>query len=148
VSGGAWGTWYGGWIGAVADLDPDSRWLVTLGASNAALVGTFAGVVGRDPGWGRVALIDGFGAIGGAGGALVGVVSSTDPDVVGACALAGSTVGLAIGGWRAAMASDGDVGLPSVGLRLPVRAPRLAARPFRDAEGGSGVWVGLVRTDG
>jgi hypothetical protein len=144
ASGGMWGTWYGGWMGTILDLEPDAHWLLTLGASNAALVGSFASVHGREPSWLQVGTIDGFGAAGGAGGALIGVVASPDPDVVGACSLAGTTVGLGVGAWRASKGEPARKGsLGSLRLRLPT--PQV--QPWKDVSGGQGLWVG-VREEG
>lgn len=143
ASAGAWGTWYGGWGGELAGLDPDARWLVTLGLGNAALLATGVGVSGREPSWRTVGLVDGFGAVGGAGGALFGVVLSPDADVVAASSLAGSTVGLALGAWQARRHVDpGALGFAAP--RWLGRLPTVSAAPWTDGDGKSGVWVGMA----
>ncbi len=145
---GGWGTWYGGWLGHLFDAGPQAHWVTTLSVGNAALLGTAALTAGPlDATWTDVALINGLTAVGGATGALVGVVASPDLDTVATAGLVGTTLGLGTGIYLAARSPGGASGLaflPDVPAleRLPV-TPGLAVTPWADEVGNPGVWVEL-----
>jgi hypothetical protein len=139
ASGGIWGTWYGAWGGQLAGLDPEWHWLTTLAAGNVGLVGTAAAAGGDwNPDWRTVGVVDGMGAVGGAVGAMVGVIASPDMDAVAAGALLGSTGGL-VGG--ALLTRNTQLGAgPKLGRRGPwLPVPRLDL-PFHTRVS-AGPWV-------
>ena len=152
VSAGGWGTFYGGWIGHLARLDPDAHWAVTLGSGNAALVGTIA--VGAGEGradWVDVALVDGAGIVGGATGTLVAIVASEETDSAAWGGLVGSTVGLGTGTVLALRRDvDRSAGtrhplvLPGVGpIRTGMRV-NATASPWVAPDGSTGFYVSLT----
>jgi hypothetical protein len=148
-SGGIWGTWYGAWGGQLAGLEPEWHWLATLAAGNVGLVGTAAAAGGDwDPDWRTVGLVDSMGVLGGAVGAMVGVIASPDMDAVSAGALLGSTGGL-VGG--ALLSRNTQLGfqprlrgplLPRPRANLPFHT-RLSAGPWMAESGEPGAMVSL-----
>lgn len=145
---GGWGTWYGGWIGHLLRMDPRAHWVTTLSAGNAALLGTAMLSAGPlQASWADVGVVNGLAALGGASGALVGVVASPDVDTVATAGLIGTTLGLGAGIALAARSSGGDGAafLPEIPMveRLPVD-PMLQVQPWADEEGNPGVWVELT----
>ncbi|MBT3220631.1 MAG: hypothetical protein HN348_16215, partial [Proteobacteria bacterium] len=149
AAGGGWGTWYGAWSSELAGLEPEQGWLVSLGAGNAALIGTAALVAGPvQADWVDVGIINGLGAAGGAGGALVGIVASPDLEAAAIGSLVGSTVGLGTGIALALAAPKASDTLPSLGKKfdLPVD-PHLQVSPWTDEEGAPGVYMEIKLTE-
>ncbi|MBW2254688.1 MAG: hypothetical protein JRI25_08845 [Deltaproteobacteria bacterium] len=147
ASAGGWGTWYGAWIGHLVGMDPEYHWLLALGTGNIALIGTAAVAAGpAEADWADVAYIDGLTALGGATGALVGIIASPDFDTVALAGLVGTTLGFAGGMYLAtrpgASPTSLALPLPHLRVRTPFRA-RVQARPWLDEEGKAGVWVDL-----
>jgi hypothetical protein len=154
ASGGAWGTWYGagigyllGWSERGGEEQGNYHWLLSLGVGNVALIGTAAVVAGpAEADWADVAFIDGLTAVGGATGALVGILASPEPETVALAGLVGTTLGFAGGLYLAvrpaANPTSLSLPLPRVRMRTPLRA-RVQARPWLDEEGKAGVWVDL-----
>ena len=148
-SGGGWGTWYGAWGGQLAGLSPEQHWGATLVAGNLGLVGTAAVASGDwDPDWRTVGLVDSMGLLGGAVGAMVGVIASPDLDSVAAGSLLGSTGGL-VGGVLITRTTQGrGLALPRgpvlflPHLDLPFRA-RVSAAPWMAESGEPGAMVSL-----
>ncbi len=148
-SGGAWGTWYGAWGGHLAGLKPEQHWLATLVTGNLGLVGTAAMASGDwDPSWRAVGVVDSMGLLGGAVGAMVGIIASPDLDAAAAGSLVGSTAGL-VGGalmvkntqGRAVPWRIGPI-LPRPHLNLPFHA-RVSAAPWVAESGDPGAMVSL-----
>jgi hypothetical protein len=154
ASAGGWGTWYGGWVGELMELDPQTHLVALLGAGDAALLGTAALASGSwDPDWTDVAVLNGAGLAGGAMGAMAGVVASPERKSLAAGALVGSTAGLGIGWWMTqngaadAVSLDWNPKLPrlpgSVLPRTHLKAlPTLA--PWMDSDGNPGAWFQLL----
>lgn len=148
-SGGAWGTWYGAWGGHLAGLSPEHHWLTTLVTGNVGLIGTAALAGGDwDPDWRTVGLVDSMGMLGGAVGAMVGVIASPDLDAAAAGSLVGSSAGL-VGGALMVRNTQGRavpwrIGpmLPRPHLNLPFRA-RVSAAPWVAESGDPGAMVSL-----
>ncbi len=148
-SGGAWGTWYGAWGGQLAGLDPQTHWLTTLVAGNVGLLGTAAAAGGGwDPDWRTVGVVDSLGLLGGAVGAMAGVIASPDLEAVAAGSLLGSTAGI-VGGALVTRNSSGPGWSPGWGpiiprphLNLPYRA-RVSAAPWLAESGDPGAMVSL-----
>ena len=97
--GSMWGAWIGFASSILADLDEDPTWATTMLAGNAGLVG--GAVAGSR--WrlsrSRARLISVGGLIGGVGGlGMVMITQPNDDDLEIGIPLAGSIVGLAIGG--------------------------------------------------
>jgi len=147
ASGGGWGTWYGAWIGHLVRMDPEYHWLLALGMGNVALFGTAAAVAGpAEADWADVAFIDGLTALGGATGALVGIIAAPEFDTVALAGLVGTTLGLAGGLYLATRPAAAPtflaLPLPHLRVHTPFRA-HIQARPWMDEEGKAGVWVDL-----
>ncbi len=148
-SGGAWGTWYGAWGGQLAGLGPEQHWATTLVAGNLGLVGTAALASGDwDPDWRTVGIVDSMGLLGGAVGAMVGVIASPDLDAIAAGSLLGSSAGL-VGGVLISRNAQAGPGLRPGGLilyrphlDLPFRA-RVSAAPWVAESGDPGAMLSL-----
>lgn len=145
AAGAGWGTWYGGWAGHLAGLDPSQHWLLTLALGDVGLAGTAGFVIGPwDPSWTQVGLINGMGLVGGATGALVGVVASPDLDAAAAGSLVGSTGGLVAGAIMARKRGGGaaDLALPSLpGPGSHRWQPFAQASPWMSPDGDPGAYV-------
>ncbi len=105
--GSMWGAWFGFASSILADLDEDPAWATTMLAGNAGLVG--GAVAGSR--WrlsrSRARMISIAGVIGGVGGlGTVLITQPNDDDLEIGIPLAGSIVGLAIGG----VLTRGDTG--------------------------------------
>jgi hypothetical protein len=148
-SGGVWGTWYGAWGGELVGLNPEQHWAATLITGNLGLVGTAALASGDwDPDWRTVGLVDSMGLLGGAVGAMAGVIASPDLDGVAAGSLLGSSAGL-VGGVLVSRNTQGRrprvprtplLFLPH--LDLPFRT-RVSAAPWVAENGDPGAMVSL-----
>ncbi len=154
ASAGGWGTWYGGWVGELVELDPQTHLIALLGAGDAALLGTAAFASGAwDPDWSDVAVINGAGLAGGAMGAMAGVVASPGRKSLAAGALVGSTAGLGLGWWMTQNGAADAVSLnwsPQLPRHLGSVLPRTHLKalptlaPWMDADGNPGAWVQLL----
>lgn len=145
VSGGAWGAWFGACGSHLAGVDTPTSWNVTLNAGNGALLATtVATSTFWRPAWKDVAVVDGAGVIGGALGAMVGVIASPEEDAVVVGAVAGSAAGLVTGalvGLPLEGADRLDGGLPRLPrVRLPFQT-RFSLAPWTDREGQPGAWI-------
>jgi len=148
-SGGAWGTWYGAWGGHLAGMNPEQHWLTTLVAGNVGLVGTAALAGGDwDPDWRTVGMVDSMGMLGGAVGAMVGIIASPDLDAAATGSLVGSTAGLVSGAVLSrnttARFTPRRIGpiLPRPHINLPFRT-RVSAAPWVAENGDPGAMVSL-----
>ena len=148
MSGGGWGTWYGGWGAQLAaDGDADRAWLAMTASGNGGLIGVAAlEAAGWQPTWGDVGKIDGMGLLGSAAGGLVGVIflyeeDNWDPLI--ASTLAGTSVGLVGGSLLAAKTRGGSTKAPSFDIGRTAWTPRLDARPWMSDDGEPGAWVEL-----
>jgi hypothetical protein len=142
-----WGTWYGGWGGYLVGLDEDQQILGTLVLGNAGLLATGAVLAGpADVDWWDVTVIDGLGALGGATGALFGVIASPDQQTIAASSLIGSTAGLVGGALIAARSPAEPVSDLALNLGRTSWVPSAHALPWTDPHGAPGVWVD-VRLD-
>ena len=154
ASAGGWGTWYGGWIGELVDLDPQQHLLAFLGAGDVALLGTAVLANGSwNPDWSDVGTINGAGLAGGAIGAMAGVVASPERKALAGGALVGSTAGLGIGWWLTQNGTSDATSaswMPGLPQRLGSRFPRTHLRalptlaPWMDSDGNPGAWLQLV----
>jgi hypothetical protein len=152
-SGGAWGTWYGAWGGHLAGLSPEEHWAVTLVTGNLGLIGTAAAAGGSwDPGWNTVAAVDSLGLLGGAVGAMVGIIASPDLDAAAAGSLVGSTAGI-VGGAVVARNAQGRLSGPGWGpliprprLDLPFHT-RVSAAPWVAESGDPGAMLSVSLTE-
>jgi len=150
LSGGGWGTWYGGWTAQILGDGIDTGWILMLTAGDAALLGTaIAQGAGWQPTWRDVAMLDGLGLLGSAGGGLVGVIALYDEDnwdpMVGSI-LAGTTIGLGVGSALIATERDSPAmsrSLPEIRLGQTSWTPMVSARPWMDDEGQPGIWAEL-----
>jgi hypothetical protein len=143
---GAWGTWYGGWGGHLMRLDPASHWLGTLSLGNVGMIGTAAVLAGPyDADWRTVGLVDGMGLLGGAGGALVGVVASPEVDVVATSSLIGSTAGLAGGFYLVSKSPEtaAMLDIPDLSVGRVAYAPSVQLAPWTAEDGTMGGYVQL-----
>ncbi len=148
-SGGAWGTWYGAWGGHLANLSPEHHWLTTLVTGNVGLIGTAAAASGDwDPDWRTVGMVDSMGMLGGAVGAMVGIIASPNLDAAATGSLVGSTAGL-VGGAvisrnTQARFTPRRIGpiLPRPHLNLPFHT-RVSAAPWVAESGDPGAMVSL-----
>ncbi|MBX2801080.1 MAG: hypothetical protein KTR31_25595 [Myxococcales bacterium] len=148
LSGGGWGTWYGGWGAQLLDADTDEVWLTTLASGNGALVATgLVQAAGWQPSWADVAAIDGLGLVGAAAGGLVGVVFLYDEDNLDPLiytTLGGSTAGLVAGVVMSAT-NDDSAKPPKISLRSRNSRwrPTLSASPVAGRDGSTGAMVRL-----
>jgi hypothetical protein len=150
LSAGAWGTWTGGWTGSIVSDRPQDQWLITLASGNGALAAAaIAEGAGWKPTWSDVGRIDGYGALGGASGGLVGLVFLYDAenwDPMFGSIVVGTAAGLCTGAVMATMddgRSELAVALPDL-PRLGIDATaHVSARPWVDDDGNPGAWVQL-----
>ena len=147
-AGGAWGTWYGAWGAELADVGPGNRWLVTLLTGDTGLVGVaIAQAGGWHPTWTEAGAINGAGMMGGALGALAGIVVSPNVDSAAGGALAGSTLGLAGGFWLTHQLERAPSTAHLAPTRRPTRALPIAASftamPMPGEDGKTGAFVRL-----